>query len=490
MSRIDIPYIKSVQGGGSMEGFREVSRKYKKMLCVVITDTNDAQTNQAKSRLLNEYGCDAAYIATKKNEIEKFSPINGGGILVSNKTEGSILATIKVMSGNPSNNFLLWDEPDYDAPGHTESSEKIKKHNHLNKVRLLANEVHYITATLAGLVVSPLVFNEPKIIDKKEGYLSFNDFNFVNLGDEDVSEMLISGDISPTLKKFIRRTAHEGLFVRTCREVANMALVKKSIQSLVDVPVEVLNGSNKYLDYKNFKGVLISFAMGARGLTALHLRHGIFDISAGTTQPTVVQAWRMLGYDKIGSNGNYVAGSTETLARCRTAFKFEEELKNIMQKYYNDPVLRHEKIAELELDLKMTILPKNKSNGFITEIGPRYIQKQTLDYSSAVEDALIAAKVLHSKVVEGNGEWYKGGNRDTEKAISDIINNSPNSPSGLNKSNYQKISPEYALQRLSSKEQIKELKEQWGHIFDPITGKPIELTLWGEVEDKKYLFKR
>ena len=74
----------------------------------------------------------------------------------------------KVMSGNPSNNFLLWDEPDYDAPGHTESSEKIKKHNHLNKVRLLANEVHYITATLAGLVVSPLVFNEPKIIDKKE----------------------------------------------------------------------------------------------------------------------------------------------------------------------------------------------------------------------------------------------------------------------------------------------------------------------------------
>ena len=49
-----------------------------------------------------------------------------------------------------------------------------------------------------------------------------------------------------------------------------------------------------------------------------------------------------------------------------------------------------------------------------------------------------------------------------KKAISDIINNAPQSSSSLNRSTYQKVSPEYALERLSTKEKIKSINPQWG----------------------------
>ena len=71
--------------------------------------------------------------------------------------------------------------------------------------------------------------------------MDFNDFIHVNVGDEDVQEMLVNGVVSPTLKNFIQATAHEGLFVRTCRKIDDMSQIQKTIQGLVpDVEVEVL----------------------------------------------------------------------------------------------------------------------------------------------------------------------------------------------------------------------------------------------------------
>ena len=488
---INIPYLKYIQGGGSMEAFREVSLRYTTHMCVVITDTNDAQTNQAVDRLVNEYNVPREYIAVKAAEIDDFEPINGAGVLITNKHSSSVYATIRKISSIKSNNFAVWDEPDYDAPGHLYSSEKVSKHNTLNKLRQLINEVHYVTATVAGLVISDIVFDTPKIIPKDQKYLDFNDFIHVNVGDEDVQEMLVNGVVSPTLKNFIQATAHEGLFVRTCRKIHDMSQVQKTIQDLVpDVEVEVLNGTNKHLDFKNFKGVLISHQMAERGVTFPHLKHMIIDVSPTTTQPAIVQAWRVLGYNKISSQGNKVAGSNDTLRRCRVAFKFEDELRSLLKEYYNDPITRQEQVMTLEMDLKMNILPKNKSNAYSTKQLAPYKQIQTVEYSKEVEDVFIKAGVLHFKVVEGNGEWYKGGDRSTEKAISDIINNAPQSSSGLNRSTYQRVSPEYALERLSTKEKIKSINPQWGHVFDPVTGKPVYLTLWEKEDIAKYAFTR
>ena len=64
----------------------------------------------------------------------------------------------------------------------------------------------------------------------------------------------------------------------------------------------------------------------------------------------------------------------------------------------------------------MNILPKNKSNAYSTKQLAPYKQIQTVEYSKEIEDAFIKAGLLHSKVVEGNGEWYKGGDRSTEKS--------------------------------------------------------------------------
>ena len=77
---INIPYLKHIQGGGSMEAFREVSIRYTTHMCVVITDTNDAQTNQALDRLVNEYNVPRECIAVKAAEIDDFEPIKGAGV--------------------------------------------------------------------------------------------------------------------------------------------------------------------------------------------------------------------------------------------------------------------------------------------------------------------------------------------------------------------------------------------------------------------------
>ena len=59
-----------------------------------------------------------------------------------------------------------------------------------------------------------------------------------------------------------------------------------------------------------------------------------------------------LGYNKISIQGNKVAGSNDTLRRCRVAFKFEDELRSLLKEYYNDPVTRQEQVMTLEMDLK------------------------------------------------------------------------------------------------------------------------------------------
>lgn len=486
--RKDIAYIKELQGGGSTEGYRHISGIYKEKLCIVITDTSNAQIMQAKDRLINDHAIDPDFIAVKHKEI--YSYYKQVGVIIIDKQVPNIKAVISKISGIRDACFALWDEPDYDAPGHTKSDiEKIKKHEWLNKLRNLVGEVHYISATVAGLAVSEIAFTDIKEIPVDSNYMSWKDLNKKSVGDDDVREMLKTGDMSPTLRRFILEKQHEGIFIRTERKIEDMSLVKRALQSITNVPVECLNGDNKALDFKNLKGILISYNMASRGITFPHLKHMIGDVPTSSTQPTTLQSARILGWYKSMPGGNYFVGSQESIRHYDKAFEIEEKIRKVFVDNYDNPIERMKSIRSIQLDYKMTILPKTKSNGYKTVKNTKAIVLEEIGYSEAMADALIAENKMFVKVVEGNGEWYKGGNRSTAKAIEDIINNPPNSPSGLNKADYQKVSPDYALKRIVSKKIIADHSKQWWPKFDSETGAPKSLVLTDmEIDDEKYNF--
>jgi hypothetical protein len=486
--RKDVAYIKEIQGGGSTEGYRYISSIYKEKMCIVITDTSNAQIRQAEDRLINDHGIDPNYIAIKYANIYAYD--KEVGVLIIDKQVRNIESVISKISGIRGKCFMLWDEPDYDAPGHTKSDKEIKKHEWLNKLRNLAGEVHYISATVAGLAVSEIAFTDIKHIPVDSNYLAYKDLKKKSVGDDDISEMLKTGDMSPTLRNFIIEKKHEGIFIRTERKVGDMSKVKRALESFVTVPVECLNGDNKDLNFKDFKGILISYNMASRGITFPHLSHMICDVPPSSTQPTTLQSTRILGHHKKLLGGNFFVGTQQSLLHYDKAFEIEEKIKKVFVDNYDNPSKRMEEIRAIQLDYKMIILPKTKSNGYETVKNSQAKILEEIEYSKEMEDILINSGKMLVRVVKGNGEWYKGGNRPTDKAIEDIINNAPNSPSGLNKANYQKVSPQYALQRLVSKETIKGRSKQWWPKFNGKTGTPelLVLTDLETDEDEKYNF--
>lgn len=485
--RKDIAYIKELQGGGSTEGYRHISGIYKEKMCIVITDTSNAQIMQAKDRLINDHGIDPDFIAVKHKEIDSYD--KQVGVIIIDKQVPNIKAVISKIGGIRDACFALWDEPDYDAPGHTRSDTEIKKHEWLNKLRNLVGEVHYISATIAGLAVSEIAFTDVKEIPVNSNYMSWKDLKKKSVGDDDVREMLKTGDMSPTLRKFILEKQHEGIFIRTERKINDMSLVKKALQSITNVRVECLNGDNNELDFKNFKGILISYNMASRGITFPHLKHMIGDVPASSTQPTTLQSARILGWGKSMPGGNYFVGSQESIRHYDKAFEIEGKIRKVFVDNYDNPIERMEAIRSIQLDYKMTILPTTKSNGYKTVKNTKAIVLEELPYSESLAEDLISQGKMFVKVVEGNGEWYKGGDRSTAKAIEGIINNPPNSPSGLNKADYQKVSPDYALKRLVSKKIIAGHSKQWWPSFDSETGAPKSLVLTDvEEDDEKYNF--
>ena len=478
---MDTVYIKYIQGGGSSEAVNYAIECYKDRTVLFVVDNLDVQLNQVKERLI-ALGVPPEFIYCK-TRIKQYR-IGTPGILIVNKHPSNLNAAIHAISSVRENNLLILDEPDRDAVGH-QDSDKIPKDKLVNKLRSLCGEVEHITASTLAQVVSKINYQHTIEIPKESGYLSFEDLKPVCLGDEDVGEMLRTGKLSPTLEKFIIRNASEGILIRVDRLVKDMDLIKKSLQKRVNVPVEVLNGTNR-IDPKTFKGILITFQMGERGVTFPHLRHIIVDFSKTAFQNVVVQAFRNLGYGKISKRQNEYAGNSFSIERAKTAFEIENKLQKIMRLHHNNHKKRWKKVQELEFEYKWQLL--GKSNKF-KMIELEFKQITEIPYSKAVEEGLIETGELNYTIVKGNGEWYKGGGRSREKAIRDIINNAPHSPSWLDKAEVQKISPKYAVKRLKDKKEIENQQTQWGFIFDPKTGEPIKLVLWKKMEEDSPKFQ-
>jgi len=480
MSDIHTAYIKWLQGGGTETAIDYCVESYHDRIVVLVTDTSDVQSEQVLRRLLTA-GVPKSQIFYKAKEIKNFKSKQGKpcGIIITNKHCSSLIATIEAISSNKANNLLVWDEPDRDAPGHTKSKEAGKDKS-LNKLEKLCGEVEYITASVLALVVSETNYTHTLEIEREKGYLNFEELVPVGLGDEDVGEMLRTGNMSPTLENFIRRNAEEGILIRVDSEVGDMELAKKAIQKIVNVPVEVLNYSNR-VDPKTFKGVLISFKMAERGITFPHLRHIIVNFSKTAYQNVVVQAFRNLGYGKISKTENQFAGNTFSIGRAKLAFKIEKQLRDILRKYHNDYKKRWDEVEKIEINENWKLL--GKSNGF-TVVGDNsgFEKVTSLPYTSKLEEELKKSGDLLHKIVPGNGKFIKAGARTFDKVMNDIISQPPHSKVRLSRADYQRVNPEIAIQRLAPVEEVAEKSQQWGHEFNS-KGYPTKLTLWRRLDD-------
>lgn len=480
MSDTHTAYIKWLQGGGSKTAIDYCVESYHDRIVVFVTDTSDVQSEQVLRRLLTA-GVPRSQIFYKAKEIKnfKFKQGNPCGIIITNKHRSSLIATIEAISSNKEDNLLIWDEPDRDAPGHTKSKEA-GKDKLLNKLEKLCGEVEYITASVLALVVSETNYTHTLVIEREKDYLNFEELIAVCLGDEDTGEMVRTGNMSPTLDNFIRRNAKEGILIRVDSEVEDMELAKKAIQKIVNVPVEVLNNSNR-VDPETFKGVLISFKMAERGITFPHLRHMIVDFSKTTYQNVVVQAFRNLGYGKRSKTENQFAGNTFSIGRAKLAFKIEKQLRNILRKYPNDYKKRWDEVERIEINENWRLL--GKSNGFnVVGDNSGFEKLHSSPYTPELEEALTKEGELLHKIVAGNGKFIIAGGRAYDKIINDIINQPPHSKVRISRADYQRVNPEIAIQRLVSVEEVAKKPEQWGHEFDS-KGYPTKLTLWKKLDD-------
>lgn len=483
-----IGYIKDVQAGGSTRMVKEASEVYEDHLTVFIADTSDVQVDQVEHRAINDFGIPPACIYKKKAGIVAHKGIINSGLIISNKHPSSLEATWSALPKDPDSVTLVWDEPDCDAPNHNYDTSTVLKHGHLNKLSKHASKIHYLSATTAGLVVSDTEFTDIVEIENGSDYLGFDDCEFINLGDEDVSGMLKTGEMSPTLKNFIVDHCHEGIFIRACKEVADMTAIVESIAKLnLDVDVVTLNGETKHtIDPKTFKGILISFQMGARGVSFPHLKHTIQDYSATTPQPAIVQSMRHLGYGKKLTK-NYIAGSRSSLALLKEAFKIEQKMKDILRKFPGDPEKRKEEVRNLTLDEDLCILPKDKSNGFKRTTSKFDYEILTkLPYTKEQESILIQSGTMFVKAVEGNGHTIKWGNRDFAKIVEQFLNTPPNSRVRLDpvRADYQRVIPTLAIQRIASVEEIASHDIQWGHLHNTETGEIEWLALFKKYPEK------
>lgn len=482
-----IGYIKDVQAGGSTKMLQLAAKNYKEKVVVFITDTSDVQTDQVETRAIHDHGIPEEHIYKKKDEINKAKGIINSGLIITNKHKSSLEATWSALPKDPSKVIIVWDEADYDAPGHDNSTGKqVLKHEHLNKLAKHAKEIHYVSATVAGLVVSDIAFTRIEPIENEEDYLGFSDCTLVSLGDEDVQEMLKTGEMSPTLKNFIIKHAHEGIFIRACREVEDMTAIVESLKKLnLGVDVATLNGGTKHnIDPKTFSGILTSFQMGARGVSFPKLKHTIQDYANTTSQPAIVQSLRNLGYGKKLKE-NFILASTSSLSILEDAFAVEEKMKKILAKYPGDPEERKKEVREMQLDKYLCILPKEKGNSFINRTSKnRFEIKTKLPYTKQLEKALQATGDLLVSIEETkNSKYLTWGGRSFKKVVQNFLNTPPSSSVWLERSDLQYISPTLSIRRLVSKEVLAEKSESWGFLLDETTGEPTHIALFELFEE-------
>ena len=477
-----IGYIKDVQAGGSTKMLRLAADNYTKKVVVFITDTSDVQTDQVETRALQDHGIPKESIYKKKDQINKAGGIINSGLIITNKHKGSLEATWSALPKDPNKVIIVWDEADYDAPGHNSNiGKQVQKHEHLNKLAKHASEIHYVSATVAGLVVSDIEFTKIEVIENGEDYLGFSDCTLISLGDEDVQEMLKTGEMSPTLKNFFVEHADEGVFIRACREVADMTAIVESTEALdLGVNVVTLNGDTKdSIDPKTFEGVLATFKMGARGVSFNNLRHTVQDYSSNTPQPVIVQSLRNLGYGKKLEQ-NFILASTSSVSLLEEAFAVEDMMKKILVKYPGDPEKRKEEVRKMRLDKNLCILPKNKGNSFKNETSKNKFEiRAKVPYTRDIEKALQASGQLLVSIEDAdNSHYLRLGGRPFEKVVKDFLNTPPNSPVWLERSDLQYVSPTISIRRLVSKEVLAESSECWGFLLDENTGNPIYIALF------------
>lgn len=489
-----IGYIKDVQAGGSTKMLQLAAENYKEKVVVFITDTSDVQTDQVEHRAIHDHNIAKDSIYKKKDEINKAGGIINSGLIITNKHKSSLEATWSALPKDPEKVIIIWDEADYDAPGHnTPIGKQIGKHEHLNKLAKHANEIHYVSATVAGLVISDIQFTDICVIETGEDYLGFSDCTLINLGDEDVQEMLKTGEMSPTLKNFIEKYAKEGIFIRACKGVEDMTSIVSSIEHLApDISFNSLNGlTKKNVDPKTVDGVLVSFQMGARGVSFPLLAHSVQDYNENTPQPTIVQSVRNLGYGKKRRE-NFILGSKNSLDLLEKAFSVEEKMKEILAKYPNNPEKRKEEVRKMRLDKNLCILPENKGNSFKNITSKNKFEIKTkLPYTKELEKALQATGDLLVSIEEAkNPDYLKWGGRSFDKIVRDLLNNPPNSPVWLERADLQYVSPTFSIRRLVSKEVLAENSEAWGFLLDETTGEPIYIALFELFEKPQlsYLF--
>lgn len=481
-----IGYIKDVQAGGSTKMLCLAAENYTEKVIVFITDSSDVQTNQVETRAIYDHGIPKEHIYKKKNEINKAGGIIDSGLIITNKHKGSLEATWSALPKDPNKVIIVWDEADYDAPGHdTIIGKRVAKHEHLNKLSKHASKVHYVSATVAGLAVSDIKFTRIDFIENGEDYLGFSDCTLVNLGDEDVQEMLKTGEMSPTLKNFIVEYAHEGIFIRACKEVSDMTAIVESIKALdLGVNVATLNGATKSsIDPKTFKGVLISFQMGARGVSFPNLKHTIQDYSSTTPQPAIVQSLRNLGYGKKESK-NLILASNSSLELLEASFDVEKKMKEILVKYPDNPEKRKTEVRKMRLDKNLCILPENKGNSFKKQTSrDKFVIKTQLPYTRELEKALQASGQLLVSIEDAeNDKYLKWGGRSFDRVVRDLLNQPPNSPVWLERRDLQYVSPTLSIKRLVSAKVLAESSECWGFLLDENTGNPTHIALFNLFE--------
>lgn len=485
-----IAYIKDVQAGGSVQMLKLAAENYRSKTVLFITDTSEVQTDQVEYRAINDFGIPKDMIYKKKAEIIKAKGIIKSGLIIINKTKSSIESAWSAIPKDPEDVIIVWDEADYDAPGHTsDKGSDIIKHELLDKLSKHSNEIHYMTATTAGLVISDIDFTEVRRIKTSESYLRYEECELVRLGEEDVPDMLIKGDLSPTLKNRFLNSAHEGVIIRTSRKMEDHSNIQDSLKALdPNISVSVLNGNTKdTIEPRTVTGVVIAHQMAARGVSFPNVCHAIVNFSKTTPQPTIVQALRNLGYGKRKEK-NYIIGSNESIYLVEEAFSLEKTLKNILEEFPGNHEKRKEAVRNLRLDENLCILPKAKGNGFMHKKSKAdYKITNRIPYSKEMEIALINAKQLFVSVVEtpenkktGSLGW---GNRSFDRQVRGFLNHPPNSKVWLERSDLQYVTDDISIKRLVSKDYLSSLKNTWGFILDEATGKPLEIACFELYEE-------
>lgn len=494
----NIVYIKDVQSGGSVLMLKLSAENYKDKVVVFVADTSDAQVNQVVDRAEHDFGIPRDKIYKKKDEVKNIGIIDNG-LIVTNKTRSSIAATWEALPKDPDKVILIWDEADYDAPGHErDKNSDVAKHALLSKLSKHSSEIHYMTATVAGLAVSDLVFDEVIHLDTGENYLGYSDCTKVCLGDEDVTAMLQTGELSPTLKGRLLQLSEEGCIIRTCRKISDQNLVKEGIKKVFpEVEVTTFNGETKHLDPKTLGGIVISHQMAARGVSFPNIKHAIVDFNESTPQPVIVQSLRNLGYNKKLKE-NFILGNRKSLELVDNAFRVEKTYKKILTEYPDNPEKRKERIREHDLGyMDINILPLSKSNGFKhKKVKKEFKVLTTLPYTEGMKNELIAQGALLLDIVPTSEEVAKkreynfvkwgGKERTIEERLKHFINNPPFAPVWLerwkNGKEEQYVSPKTTVKRLAPLDEISNATSTWGYNFNE-EGAPVELVLYKKLEE-------